>query len=340
MSSAPGTRASRSGRAEAPAPSESVEIGGRPAVSVLVPVSERPESLDDLYREYAAALTSAGWSPEFVFVTPSWRRGTLAVLQDLRARGEPIQTLEVGGNATEADLLRAGAERASHDLLLTLPAYRRIRPEAVPELLDEVGEDVDLAVARRSPRRDPWVNRVQNRLFHGILHLLVGGKVTDTGCGVRAMRRKVLEDVPLYGDFDRFLPVLAARQGYRVREVAAPQHERDVEPRIYAPGTYLRRLIDLLGLFFLTRFTYKPLRFFGLVGSALGGIGGLVLLVVFVQRMGGRPLADRPLLVLGVLLATLGVQAFALGLVGEIVVHFNAPDRPDYRVRADDREDP
>jgi hypothetical protein len=154
------------------------------------------------------------------------------------------------------------------------------------------------------------------------------------------MRVGVLEDVPLYGDFSRFLPVLAEREGFRVEELPAEQHERDAEPRVYAPGVYVRRLIDLLGLFFLTRFTYKPLRFFGLVGSLLGGAGAVILATVFVQRMQGQALADRPMLVLGVLLATLGVQAVALGLVGEIIVHFNVPERPGYRVVEDSGEAP
>lgn len=313
----------------------------RPAVSVLVPVTERPEPLDDLYREYSEVLRSSGWSLEFLFVAPGWRRKALDPLRELRDDGAPIRILEVGGgDATEADLLRTALSRARSDLLLTLPAYRQIDPQAVPELLRSVGDGVDLALACRSPRRDPWINRFQNRLFHALLQLLVGGRFTDTGCGVRAMRREVLDKVPLYGDYDRFLPILASRKGFRVREVPARQHDRDAaESRVYAPGTYLRRLIDLLGLFFLTRFTYKPLRFFGLVGGALGGAGGVILLIVSLQKLAGQSLAERPLLVLGVLLATLGVQAVALGLVGEIIVHFNAPDQPDYRVFPDDGDE-
>ena len=154
----------------------------------------------------------------------------------------------------------------------------------------------------------------------------------DVACGVRAMRRDVLEDLPLYGDFHRFLPLLALRDGYRVEELPAAQHPRDARPRVYSPGIYLRRLIDVLGLFFLLRFTDKPLRFFGLVGAASGLLGAAVLAVLFVQRLGGRGIADRPLLLLGVLLVMLGVQAIALGLVGEIIVHLSAARQRLYRV--------
>lgn len=303
------------------------------AVSVVVTVTERPEPLRELYSEYASGLEDVGGAVEFIFVAPSWRHTELAPLRELRDQGEPVRVVEVGGESTEAGLLKAAAERASGEVLLTLPAYYRVEPSALSGLIELVlrGE-ADLAMAARSPRRDSWINRIQNRAFHGLLSLLVGSEVSDTACGVRAMRPELIEEVPLYGDFFRFLPVLADREGFRVQEVEAPQHERDTDPRVYRPGVYVRRLLDLLGLFFLTRFTYKPLRFFGLVGSVLGGLGAVILVVVFAQRMGGEPLADRPLLVLGVLLATLGVQAVALGLVGEIIVHFNISERPGYRV--------
>ena len=323
----------RPGGLEAGDASPAPTPGEAPGVTVIVPVTERPEPMDELYREYAAGLETVDRGVEFLFVAPAWRHEELEPLGALREEGEPIRVLEVGGETTEAGLLKAAAERARGGVVLTLPAYYRVRADALPGLVEAVEQgEADLAVACRSPRRDPWINRLQNRVFHGLLHLLVGGSVSDTACGVRAMRPEVLESVPMYGDFFRFLPVLAAREGFRVREIEAAQHERDTDPRVYGPGVYVRRLIDLLGLFFLTRFTYKPLRFFGLVGSLLGGAGAVVLGVVFVQRMAGQPLADRPLLVLGVLLATLGVQAVALGLVGEIIVHFNVPARPGYRV--------
>lgn len=320
---------------------ERSSVGGRrPAVSVVVPVVERPEPLDELYLDVAEGLAAVEGAVEYLFVAPGWRHEALSPLRELREAGEPIRLLEVAGETTEAWLLRAASERARGDVLLTLPAYYRVRADALPGLVRTVADgEADVAVARRSPRRDAWINRVQNRAFHGLLRVLVGAEVEDTGCGVRAMRPDVLGEVPLYGDFSRFLPILASREGFRVREMEAPQHERDRGSRIYPPGTYARRLIDLLGLFFLTRFTYKPLRFFGLVGSLLGGGGLAILAVVFVQRVAGQAAADRPLLVLGVLLATLGVQAVALGLVGEIVVHFNVPERPGYRVVEDSEEE-
>ena len=155
----------------------------------------------------------------------------------------------------------------------------------------------------------------------------------DVACGVRALTRDVFEGVPVYGDFFRFLPLLALAEGYDVQEIDAPQHELDRRARVYSPGIYLRRLIDMLGIFFLLRFTNKPLRFFGLIGSLSAIAGSLILGVLTVQRVGGRGIADRPILLLAVLLVVLGVQAVALGLVGEIIVHLHVSKGGTYRVR-------
>jgi hypothetical protein len=234
----------------------------------------------------------------------------------------------------EIGLLKAGVAQTTGATVVTLPAYYRVVPDALPALVERVSQGVDIATARRWPRRDSWVNRVQNRAFHVLLHRVSSGagRIRDVGCGVRAMRRDVWQDLPVYGDFLRFLPILAMREGFRVEELAFPQHERDAQPRVYGSGTYLRRLIDVLGLFFLVRFIEKPLRFFGMIGAVIAGLGSLVLLVLLVQRIGGQGIADRPLLLLGVLLLVLGIQAIALGLVGEIIVHLNLSRGRTYRI--------
>lgn len=328
-------------RLEGPRPAEAA-AGEAEAVevSVIVPVTERPEELGSLYREYSAPLRAAGRSFEFLFVLGTWGRSLTEPLEQLIAEGEPIHILEVGGSVGEASLLRGAGAVARGDVLVTLPAYYRVEAASLPDLVDRVRSGADLVVARRWPRRDPWVNRLQTRLFHRALGWLSGSSETfrDVGSGVRAMRAELLEDVPLYGDFTRFLPVLAAQQGFQVEEVAAPQHARDAGARVYGPGVYLRRILDVLGVLFLVRFTYKPLRFFGLIGSGFSLAGAAILAVLFVQRLGGEALADRPMLLLGVLLVSFGVQAIALGLVGEMIVHLHAPEHRSYRLRRDEAD--
>jgi len=305
---------------------------------VIVPVSERPEPLRGLYSEFSAALNDEGITHEFVFVIEPWSWQLAAELDPLVRRGEPITLLQPAHTMGESALLDIAAAHARAPIVVTLPAYRRVAPVALVELVRRVEAGADMASARRQGARTSLLNRVQNRVFHALLSRTVGGGFGDVASGVMAMRREVLEEVPLYGDFFRFLPVLAQREGFRVDEVPVPRHEQDKRTRLYSPGVYIRRLVDLLGLMFLVRFTQKPLRFFGLVGSAFSIVGLVILAVLFVQRLGGQGIANRPMLLLGVLLLVMGIQSLAMGLIGEIIVHFSASRRRLYRLRKDPGE--
>jgi hypothetical protein len=220
---------------------------------------------------------------------------------------------------------------------VTLPAYRQVESSALLPLIAKV-EDVDLAVAWRWPRTDARINRIQNRVLHTLVGGLAGGKLHDVACGVRAMRPDLIRNVRLYGDVFRFFPLLARREGHAVEEVASPIHPAAMKPRTYPPGTYIRRLLDVLGLIFLLRFTDKPLRFFGLLGGGLALVGSIILFVMFLTKVLGAGIATRPFLLFGVLLLVLGVQAIALGLIGEMIVHLNATRRANYRFRGENLE--
>jgi hypothetical protein len=216
--------------------------------------------------------------------------------------------------------------------VLVLPAVPRITAPGIVELIDRVRNGADIAVAAREPRRFDRTGRIRSRLFHFVLGMLTGTTLKDLPCGVRAIRRELFAGVPLYGDLIPYLPLLASRDGYLVEEVSLPQHPGDHTIGLHGVGLHLRKLMDLLNLFFLVRFAERPMRFFGLTGSSTAATGAALLVLVFVQRLGGQPLANRPILVLAVLLLILGVQAIALGLIGEVIVHLNASGRRPYRV--------
>lgn len=301
-------------------------------LTVVVPVSERPADLRQVYEECAAPLREMGAEFEVIFVAQPWFEVQLRTIASLGSEGEPVRALVASQSSSEATLLKIGCAQSSFDTVLTLPAYPRIDPAALPSLLGQITDDVDMVVARRWPRRDSWINRLQNRVFHALVSSTVGGKFHDLACGVRVLRKNVLTDLPLYGDFFRFLPLLAAREGYRVVEFDAPQDRRDMQPRVHGIGTYVRRAIDVLGLFFVLRFTQKPLRFFGLAGAVALFAGIVPLLILLGEKIAGYGIADRPLLVLSVLLIVVGLQAIALGLIGEMIVHLHAPGHRFYRL--------
>ena len=145
------------------------------------------------------------------------------------------------------------------------------------------------------------------------------------------MKREVAEEVHLYGALHRFFPLLAYQRGFKVTEVPVRQSPHDTRPRVYRPGVYLRRLLDLFTLFFLFKFTKKPLRFFGLIGSGLFGAGAIITGYLGLYRLlGFGGIAGRPLLILGVLLIALSIQIFSIGLLGEIIIFTHAKQMKDY----------
>jgi glycosyltransferase involved in cell wall biosynthesis len=301
-------------------------------MSVIVPVVERADDVLAVYRAFADVLDERRQPYEFLFIFD----GRITPPPDLvkLSRDNPkVRILRFAREFGETAALRLGIERSRGGLILTLPAYFQVRPEGVGQLLDAVEGGADMAVANRSPRLDSWLNRMQSRAFHSIVGGVSQQRFHDMACGVRAMTRTVAEALPLYGDLHRFIPALALREGYRVEEVPMAQHPSDARARVYRPGVYFRRLLDIGAFFFLAKFTEKPLRFFGLVGSLSLAAGALISLVLLVQRVEGQGIANRPALLLGVLLVALGVQLIGLGLVGEIIVHLRAPHRRAYRVR-------
>jgi glycosyltransferase involved in cell wall biosynthesis len=301
-------------------------------ISVVVPVVERTDDLVAVYHAFAGELDRRPEDYEFLFVFDGRYTAPPELVALSRETGR-IKLLRFVREFGETAALRLGIERSRGDLILTLPAYFQVLPQGVPLLLEAVESGADMAVANRSPRLDSWLNRAQSRVFHSIVGGVSEQRFHDMACGVRVMKRSVAETLPLYGDLHRFIPALALREGFRVQEVSVPQHPNDARMRVYRPGVYFRRLLDIAAFFFLAKFTEKPLRFFGLVGSIFLGAGGLLSLVLLVERVEGQGIANRPALLLAVLLVALGVQLIGLGLVGEIIVHLRAPHRRAYRVR-------
>jgi len=301
-------------------------------LSVIVPVTERYDEVEPLYQSYKSGITATGKRHEFIYVLDGEHPDVLSTLQKLREVGEPIRIITLAKWFGEATALTAAFEKALGNVILTLPAYSQVEASEISRFVAAL-DHYDMVIGRRWPRIDPRFNQAQARVFHWLLKLVTHASFQDIGCAVRVFKRRVVDEVSLYGDQHRFLPLLAQRQGFRVLELNVAQSRADAAPRIYGPGVYIRRILDLLTTFFLVKFTKKPLRFFGLLGCGAIFLGGIFTLYVIIERLFfGVPLADRPALLLGSLLVVLGIQIFAIGLIGEIVIFTHAKDLKEYTI--------
>lgn len=302
--------------------------------SVIIPVGSRVDDLTVLIDEYAEALKSAAVRFEVIVVLDGQKEKLIDSLCELASTCEWLHILQFSREFGESAALMAGFGEARGEVLITLPAYWQVEPSEVAAMVQEHDENDDLLIAVRWPRVGSFFERIRRRIFHGMLKLITGLDYRDLGCGVRLLRREIAREVPLYGDQYRFLPVLAVRRGFRVREVELAQSKKDVFEGRYRLREYLHGILNVMTVFFLVRFTKKPLRFFGSVGFIAAAFGSLFVFVLVLQRLFyGVPLADRPALLLGSLLIVLGVQLFALGLLGELIIFSHAGQSKEYAIR-------
>ena len=301
-------------------------------ISVIIPVGSRRSPIEALYREYKTGLASTGQPFEFIFVLDGPRPDASRDLQQLLREGEDLTIVSLTRCFGESAALMAGFERATGDYIVTLPAYHQIEPQDIGRLVQTLSA-ADMAVANRVPRVGSQFDRARRSIYHSLVAFATGSRYRDLGCGARAMRRQVLEELELYGDQHRFIAILATRLGFMVREIDVRQSAKDRRQRIYRPREYAHHALDLFSVFFLARFTKRPLRFFGMVGAGTFGIGALLITFLGIQRIFmDQQLADRPALLLAALLLVLGLQIFALGLLGELIIFTHARSVKDYRV--------
>jgi hypothetical protein len=305
---------------------------GSPQYSVIVPIGARHGNIAELHHDYKQALAATGATTEFIYVLDGPNAVVDAELRKLIAQGESLTMISLARFFGEATALMAAFERSSGEIIVTLPAYHQIEAGEIPKLLEGM-TTADLVIGHRHPRVSGVFEGMRRGLFHGLLGSVTGLKLNDLGCGARVMRRQVLQEISLYGDQHRFLPVLADRQGFRIKEVQVRQSPKDRYEGVYQPKEYTRRFLDIFTVFFLVRFTKKPLRFFGMIGASMFALGFVVLLYLIVARLFlGEALADRPALLLTSLLVVLGLQLFALGLLGELIIFTHARQLKDYQV--------
>jgi glycosyltransferase involved in cell wall biosynthesis len=311
----------------------------QPSLAVVIPVADRFDDPAEVFRAYRAGLKPVAPDAEFIYVLDGPRPEVSEPLEALRDSGAPIRIITLPRPFGEASALSVGFQNSTSPLILTLPPYYQVEPSALPEMFDSLGK-ADLVVASRDRSADLLLNRIQGRLFRDLARFS-GARFSDLGCSVRLIRADVARAINMYGEQHRFLPVLAESRGYRVAQITLQQHENDRRMRTRRPSTFIERLLDLGTLYFLLRFTLKPFRFFGSLGLAIAALGLLVGLALSFQKLAyDLPLADRPALILAVLLIVLGVQVTAVGLIGEIVVFTRAKSSDDLLIEAMIRSEP
>jgi len=308
-------------------------------VSAVIALLDDCPDLPEIIRQYGKEFEDRDATYEFVLVLDGLGEKRTQRIRDAIPAGSPVRLVHFNQPFGEEQALAAGYRAASGQIVVSLPSYMQLDPGDIHHVLDALSHGYDLVAGWRVPRVDPATNRLQSWFYNRAMSALTGVRLHDLNCGLTGMRRPVLEEVLVEGNVSRFLPVLAHRRGFKVGEVRVRHLREKGRQGFFGLGVYVRRILDVVALLFITRFTRKPLRFFGaagglcvLIGAAIVGWIGLDLYFGWTVPIEAR---NRASLVIGMSMIVLGVQIFALGLVGEIIIFTSARNTREYTI---DRE--
>jgi dolichol-phosphate mannosyltransferase len=313
-------------------------------LSIVIPVFNEAMSLEPLHAEICAVAVTEGYDLEVIFVDDGSRDGSWAVIESLAARDARVHGIRFRRNFGKAAALSAGFRQARGELVMTLDADLQDDPHDIPRFVAEMGNDLDVVSGWKRVRHDPWHKVVPSRVFNWMVRSLTGVRLHDHNCGMKCYRREVLEEVRLYGELHRFVPVLAAARGFRVGELVTHHRARQFGCSKYGATRFFKGFLDLLTVRFLTGFAQRPQHVLGGVGLVLFLIGaaGLVGLtgmwavshLHIVPGMAEVQLYERPSLFYGIVLLLLGGQFMSIGFLAELFVAYHNPETMSFSVSA------
>jgi glycosyltransferase involved in cell wall biosynthesis len=304
----------------------------KPSISVIVPVYNEQRSLEELHARLRAVLPEVSSRSECIFVDDGSRDRSYRVLQQICQRDPSVRIFRFRRNFGKSAALSAGFTAAQHEIVITLDADLQDLPEEIPKLLATLDQGYDLVSGWRYKRQDPWLKCLASRIYNVTTAKLTGVRLHDFNCGFKCFRHEVLDELRIYGERHRYIPVLAGYRGFRIGEVKIGHAPRRHGKSKFGWERFLGGFFTLLTVILLTRYTNRPLHFFGIVGLMTALAGLLIDGYLAIERLLFKEwLSDRPLLLLGTLLLIIGIQFIFFGLLGEMVASTYRRDR-DYSI--------
>lgn len=297
--------------------------------SVVIPVFNEAESLPLLYEELARAFE--GRDVEWIFVDDGSHDASWKALRDLAARDPRVRAIRLRRNFAKAAALMAGFAEVRGDVVLTMDADLQDDPAEVPRFLEAIDGGLDVVSGWKKTRHDPWHKVAPSRLFNWTVSKMTGCHLHDHNCGFKAYRRAVIDEIEIYGELHRFIPVLAHARGFRVGELVVNHRARRFGRSKYGVTRLVKGFLDLMTVRFLTRFRQRPSHLLGTMGLVMllaGVLGMLYLAVVWFRENIGH----RPLLVYSAALMGVGAQFLSLGVLAELVTFYNLRPKDTYSV--------
>ena len=310
-------------------------------ISVVIPLFNEEESLPELYAWIERVMKANGFSFEVIFVNDGSTDHSWEVIEQLKAQSDYIKGIKFRRNYGKSPALFCGFEEAQGDVVFTMDSDLQDSPDEIPELYRMITkEGYDLVSGWKQKRYDPLSKTLPTKLFNATARKVSGIKnLHDFNCGLKAYRKEVVKNIEVYGEMHRYIPYLAKNAGFKkIGEKAVHHQARKYGTTKFGLNRFVNGYLDLISLWFLSKFGIKPMHFFGLLGSLMFLVGMISVIIVGVSKLyamyNGLPyrlVTDSPYFYLSLTAMIIGTQLFLAGFLGELISR-NAPERNNYQI--------
>ena len=305
-------------------------------ISIIIPVFNEGESIGYLLDEVLNVMQNNNLNFELIVINDGSHDNTSNVLDELTIKIKELSIISLRKNYGQTAAMAAGFDNSNGEILITLDGDLQNDPNDIPKLISYINDGYDLICGWRYERKDKLINRrIPSKIANKLIANVTGLKLHDYGCSLKAFKKEIVDDIKLYGELHRFLPVLANIEGAKIKEIKVNHRSRKYGSSKYGIDRTFRVLMDLLTVWFMTKFLTRPMYGFGFIGiiSILISLG--MTSYLFIIKFLGNDIGNRPMLMFALILGIAGVQLFSFGLLGELLIrtYHESQNRPIYRVR-------
>jgi len=301
--------------------------------SVIVPLLNEEESLPELYQNLSEEISRLSEKYELIFIDDGSTDNSYNVLKSIRNKDDKVRIFQFQKNYGKSAALDLGFSEAEGDIVITIDADLQDDPCEIPKLVSKLNEGYDIVSGWKKNRKDPLNKTIPSKIFNFVTSILTGIKIHDFNCGLKCFRKIVVKNIRVYGELHRYIPALAAFEGFKVDEVKVVHHPRKFGKSKYGAARFFYGFFDLITVMFVAKYTHRPLHLFGIVGFLFFTSGFGINLYLSIKWFQGHGIGNRPLLFLGILLIILGIQFISIGLLGEMIVNFSKIEKKSYKIR-------
>lgn len=306
-------------------------------VSIVVPVMNEEDNVDALHSQICSAMDATGRPYELILVDDGSTDTTPNLLRNIAALDRRVKLILFRRNYGQTAAMQAGIDHASGGVIVTIDGDLQNDPQDIPMMLAKIDEGFDLVHGWRKNRQDAFINRkLPSKIANRLISKTTGFPIHDLGCTLKAIRTEIAQELELYGEMHRFIPILAHQRGAKCVEVVTRHHPRRAGTTKYGIGRTTRVILDLITVKYMLDYFASPMKLFGRIGLWCAGLAGIAASITAGMKvMGNFDITGNPLTLASMLLATASIQFLSLGLLGEVSarIYYGSQGKKHYAVR-------